>query len=596
MSLAERNFTTDPVPSPRLRGGESKVKVSQLSVQVAIRLGRLGQPRQNSPPAAGGPGGNAAPLGGTFRGYFSAADRKKIEIAGRPWHDTRPRTSRRTVAARQRDRAECVRDFARGSEARFVWDATVDPIQEAGEHMTTRRVIAVVVAVVMAPFVAGPISAQQPQTIITDADAGVREVCRWDVSEEDCLVPRGGDHEILDPWNDDPAYLRVHDQNAMDVAYLHFDLSSVADGAQVSEARFQLDLQSNSWGDTSVMVVAIVNENEDWDLDEIPENEIFGGNAPKLEWSDWEDDPTPDSNRYNFPTPFIDEGNNPADDVRQLVDEFEPVFIASTDSQTTGTIDDPGNSYGGYACCDVGDGGDGSSDSGDNPWPLKNAIDIDVTPLIQWKLGQNAAYSEFEATDRELTLMVRTELPEAGGSNGFARFIAKESPFLDGEFDLQPGRLVLSVEGGGLVGDFNANGVLDGPDIDDLTTQSAGGLHPASHDLNADAMVNDVDVRVWIKDLFNSWVGDADLNGEFNSGDLVAVLASGTYEVEVDSVWTTGDFNGDGRTNSGDLVAALSDGGYELGPRAAVASVPEPSAILLTLCGVLMIWVRRYRR
>jgi hypothetical protein len=84
-----------------------------------------------------------------------------------------------------------------------------------------------------------------------------------------------------------------------------------------------------------------------------------------------------------------------------------------------------------------------------------------------------------------------------------------------------------------------------------------------------DNLVNAVDINQWVKDLFVSWVGDADLNGEFNSSDLVTVLASGTYETDLDSVWSTGDFNGDGRTTSGDLVAALADGGYEAGPRAA---------------------------
>ena len=60
------------------------------------------------------------------------------------------------------------------------------------------------------------------------------------------------------------------------------------------------------------------------------------------------------------------------------------------------------------------------------------------------------------------------------------------------------------------------------------------------------------------------------------------MLSSGTYEADVDAVWSTGDFNGDGRTNSSDLVVALSDGGYEVGPRAAIAAaVPEPAAIAL---------------
>jgi hypothetical protein len=140
--------------------------------------------------------------------------------------------------------------------------------------------------------------------------------------------------------------------------------------------------------------------------------------------------------------------------------------------------------------------------------------------------------------------------------------------------------------GGGVTGDFDSSGVLDAADIDDLTVQSAGGANPAAYDLNSDALVNDGDIQVWVKDLFNSWIGDANLDGEFNSSDLVTVLASGTYEADVNAVWTTGDFNGDGRANSTDLVAALADGGYELGPRAPVAAVPEPVGCLLLALGL----------
>jgi hypothetical protein len=148
---------------------------------------------------------------------------------------------------------------------------------------------------------------------------------------------------------------------------------------------------------------------------------------------------------------------------------------------------------------------------------------------------------------------------------------------------------------GGLVGDFNASGALDSPDIDDLTGQVASATNPASYDLNDDALVNGADINVWVKDLFNSWIGDANLDGEFNSSDLVGVLASGTYEADVESVWSTGDFDGNDRTNSGDLVAALADGGYEAGPRAAVSAVPEPSSALLCLLGILSV-VGRNRR
>jgi hypothetical protein len=149
----------------------------------------------------------------------------------------------------------------------------------------------------------------------------------------------------------------------------------------------------------------------------------------------------------------------------------------------------------------------------------------------------------------------------------------------------------IAVPGAVLTGDFDQSGVLDAPDINALTNAVLGNFDP-TFDLNSDSLVNTDDINVWVKDLYNSWIGDANLNGEFNSSDLVDVLAAGTYEVNIDSVWTTGDFNGDRRTDSSDLVAALADGGYEAGPRAAVAAVPEPAGWILFVC-VLAVFSRR---
>jgi hypothetical protein len=146
---------------------------------------------------------------------------------------------------------------------------------------------------------------------------------------------------------------------------------------------------------------------------------------------------------------------------------------------------------------------------------------------------------------------------------------------------------------GGVIGDFDGNGMLDAGDLDDLTSQSAAVTHPAAYDLNSDSLVDAADIGVWVKDHFGSWIGDANLDGQFNSSDLVSVLASGTYEADVDSVWSTGDFNGDGRTNSGDLVAALADGGYEAGAAAAMAAVPEPSGLLPIVVGMACLLGRR---
>lgn len=143
---------------------------------------------------------------------------------------------------------------------------------------------------------------------------------------------------------------------------------------------------------------------------------------------------------------------------------------------------------------------------------------------------------------------------------------------------------IIDYLGPGLVGDFNQNNELDIEDIDLLTEQSASGNNNGEYDISGDNQVDVDDIVQWVKDEKNTWIGDANLDGEFNSSDLVQVIGSGTYESQfLPGVWSTGDFNGDGRTNSSDLVMAIGDGGYENGPRAAVAAVPEPSSVLLLL-------------
>ena len=89
--------------------------------------------------------------------------------------------------------------------------------------------------------------------------------------------------------------------------------------------------------------------------------------------------------------------------------------------------------------------------------------------------------------------------------------------------------------------------------------------------------------------------GDANIDGVFNSTDLIDVLANGEYEDTVvsNSTWSEGDWNNDHEFDSGDLVSALATGGYEQGPRPAVAAVPEPSNCGLMLLGAMAVLRRR---
>ena len=136
-------------------------------------------------------------------------------------------------------------------------------------------------------------------------------------------------------------------------------------------------------------------------------------------------------------------------------------------------------------------------------------------------------------------------------------------------------------------------------------------MHSSSFELHADAFPPTFSQRavhenlgmIWNEEeygLADGWAlsgmsiptGDATLDGEFNSGDLVRVFGAGEYEddISLNSTWATGDWDGDGDFASGDLVVAFQDGGYELGPRELVHSVPEPSSGALIVLAAIAFW------
>ena len=149
--------------------------------------------------------------------------------------------------------------------------------------------------------------------------------------------------------------------------------------------------------------------------------------------------------------------------------------------------------------------------------------------------------------------------------------------------------------GAGLAGDYNNDSVLDALDIDLQAVEMKkpeGEQDLGLYDHNSDGRVNEADRTIWVKELRKTWIGDANFDNEFNSGDLVAVFAAGKYETGEMAGWAEGDWSGDMAFDSGDLVVAFADGGYEQGP--AVAAVPEPSALALALIGLLALgWRRR---
>ena len=137
--------------------------------------------------------------------------------------------------------------------------------------------------------------------------------------------------------------------------------------------------------------------------------------------------------------------------------------------------------------------------------------------------------------------------------------------------------------------------MLTAIDIDLLTTEVRNATNDLDFDLTDDDLVNEDDRVMWVDELKNTYFGDSNLDGEFNSSDFVFVFTAGEYEDAVagNSTWATGDWNGDGDFTSSDFVSAFTAGGYEMGPRPAAAVVPEPSASCLVLLGLAGVLLRR---
>jgi hypothetical protein len=170
------------------------------------------------------------------------------------------------------------------------------------------------------------------------------------------------------------------------------------------------------------------------------------------------------------------------------------------------------------------------------------------------------------------------------------------TPFLAAGEEFQPTAILLVGEPS-LPGDFNDDGTLDAADID-LLTLAVGGSTDARFDVNADGAIDQADRVFWVNELKRTYFGDANLDGEFSSSDLVETFAAGQYRDNVvgNSTWATGDWDGDQEFDTSDLITAFQAGAYEQGPRAAVQSVPEPSALVLLLLTMPYLFRRRRSR
>lgn len=138
-------------------------------------------------------------------------------------------------------------------------------------------------------------------------------------------------------------------------------------------------------------------------------------------------------------------------------------------------------------------------------------------------------------------------------------------------------------------GDYDKSGELDIADVMLLAGQIQSDTPNLDFDLDDDSQVTPTDLNVWVRDLRNTWIGDSNLDGLFDSGDFVDIFEAGQYEDDIvgNSTWITGDWNGDREFDSGDLIFAFQDGGFEAGQRPIMNAVPEPGSLVLAVLAFL---------
>ncbi len=147
----------------------------------------------------------------------------------------------------------------------------------------------------------------------------------------------------------------------------------------------------------------------------------------------------------------------------------------------------------------------------------------------------------------------------------------------------------------GVGGDVNRDLRLDAADIDAIMSAVRNNVQDPRFNFTTDTLIDWADASAWVHRAAKTTFGDANLDGRFESGDLVHVFQAGTYEDVTSAGWEKGDWNGDQRFTSEDLVVAMQDGGYAAG-NTGVAEVPEPCCELFALMGLISMTIRRKRQ
>ncbi|MFC1759733.1 hypothetical protein ACFL2H_13365, partial [Planctomycetota bacterium] len=116
-----------------------------------------------------------------------------------------------------------------------------------------------------------------------------------------------------------------------------------------------------------------------------------------------------------------------------------------------------------------------------------------------------------------------------------------------------------------MAGDITFDNQLDVLDIDMLAHELRNGSSSQIFDINSDGSVNHDDILFVVYDLLDSSIGDANLDGTFDSQDLILIFQAGQFEGSRSEVvgWGQGDWNFDGLFTTSDLVVAFQSDAFK---------------------------------
>jgi hypothetical protein len=113
--------------------------------------------------------------------------------------------------------------------------------------------------------------------------------------------------------------------------------------------------------------------------------------------------------------------------------------------------------------------------------------------------------------------------------------------------------------------DWNEDQRIDSHDVNRLAAAIVGSESDPQFDVNQDQQIDRHDLRYFLEERLQSSLADVNLDGRFDSSDLVSLFQAGKYSMNEGASWSEGDFDGDGFFTTSDLVLTFATSVYDTG-------------------------------